>query len=88
MSRAAIRLHVDELVLEGVAPAERHRFADALQQELGDLLARPTPWPRDSRTMDAVDCGAARVKGASGFVAGAAESIYRGVVTAVAGTQR
>jgi len=36
---AAIELHVEELVLEGFAPAERHAVADAFERELSRLLA-------------------------------------------------
>lgn len=35
---AAIELHVEELVLEGFAPAERHAVADAFERELSRLL--------------------------------------------------
>ena len=35
----SINLHIEELVLHGFAPAERHRIAEAVQQELGNLLA-------------------------------------------------
>jgi hypothetical protein len=34
-----IELHVDELVLHGFPPGDKHRIADALQAELHRLLA-------------------------------------------------
>lgn len=34
-----IELHIEELVLEGFSPAERHRVADALESELRRRLA-------------------------------------------------
>jgi hypothetical protein len=35
-----IEVHIEELVLHGVAPAERHAVADALQRRLESLVAR------------------------------------------------
>jgi hypothetical protein len=35
---AAVRLHIEELVLHGFAPADRHAIGDAVQQELTRLL--------------------------------------------------
>jgi hypothetical protein len=37
---ARIELHVEELVLHGFAPGDKHRIADALQTELRQLLAQ------------------------------------------------
>jgi hypothetical protein len=34
-----IELHIDELVLHGIAPGDRHRVAGAVQQELTRLFA-------------------------------------------------
>lgn len=43
----SIELHVDELILEGFAPGDRHRIADAVAQELRlrlrDLRLPATP---------------------------------------------
>ena len=33
-----IHLHIEELVLHGFAPGDRHRIGDAVQQELARLL--------------------------------------------------
>jgi hypothetical protein len=42
--RPDIELHIEELVLEGFAPHERHRVAAAVEQHLARLLAeRDTP---------------------------------------------
>ena len=38
MNRGPIHLHIDELVLEGFDPSQRHQIADAVQQELARLL--------------------------------------------------
>jgi hypothetical protein len=37
--RPNIELHIEELVLEGFAPHERHRVAAAVEQHLAQLLA-------------------------------------------------
>jgi hypothetical protein len=79
--RAAIHLHIDELVLDGISAGERHRIADALRHELGGLLAQPAPWPAASRAVDVMKCGPARVTEPGGLGAGVAQSIYRGIVT-------
>lgn len=39
MRHAAIELNIDELVLDGFAPSERYRIADAVQSELARLLS-------------------------------------------------
>ncbi len=38
MKPAHIRLHIDELVLEGFEPGDRDRIAAAVEDELGRLL--------------------------------------------------
>lgn len=42
----SVELEVEELVLHGFPPADRHRIADALQRELTHLLTEqgPPPW--------------------------------------------
>lgn len=39
MRRPDIELHIDELVLHGFDPKDRHRIGDAVQSELARLLA-------------------------------------------------
>ncbi len=39
MKPARIELHIDELVLHGFAPSDRHAIGDAVQHELARLLA-------------------------------------------------
>jgi hypothetical protein len=41
MRRPRIELHIEELVLEGFAPADRHRIGDAVERHLALLLAGP-----------------------------------------------
>lgn len=55
-----IELHIEELVLEGFSPAERHRIADALESELRRRLAGPEFAPSSpgaGATVDALDAG-------------------------------
>lgn len=39
VSRTRVELHIEELVLEGFAPRDRHRIAHALERELGAALS-------------------------------------------------
>jgi hypothetical protein len=69
----AIELHVEELVLEGFAPAERHAVADAFERELSRLLAeRGLPSAREGAGGAAFDVDAGSVRIAPGTRAGAA----------------
>jgi hypothetical protein len=40
MTPRQIEIHIEELVLHGVDPADRHAVADAIQRELQALVAR------------------------------------------------
>lgn len=39
MRPRAVELHIEELVLHGFAPGDRHRIADAVERELARLFA-------------------------------------------------
>lgn len=39
MSRANINVHIEELVLHGVDPTDRHAIADAIQREIARTFA-------------------------------------------------
>jgi hypothetical protein len=56
----AIRLHIDELVLEGFAPGDRYAIADAVQSELTRLLGEmpETPFLPEARFLPTIDAGA------------------------------
>jgi hypothetical protein len=42
--QSPIHLHIEELVLHGFAPGDRHRIGDAMQRELARLLTeKQTP---------------------------------------------
>ena len=56
-AQPSIELHIEELVLHGFAPGDRHRIAEALQGELMHLLADPTmrgslATPRETARLD------------------------------------
>ena len=38
MTKPNIKLHIEELVLHGFAPSDRHAIADAVQRELAKLF--------------------------------------------------
>jgi hypothetical protein len=39
MKPRSVELHIEELVLHGFAPGDRHRIADAVERELARLFA-------------------------------------------------
>jgi hypothetical protein len=59
-----IELHIEELVLDGFEPADRHAVADALQSELARLLAtHGLPHAHAARLEGAqIDAGSVRLK--------------------------
>ena len=64
MRPTEIELHIDELVLEGFAHADRHAVADALQNELTRLLAASGLSPAQAAALGGaqLDAGTARLK--------------------------
>ena len=63
MNPAQVDVHIEELVLHGFAPADRHRIAEGLQRELAGLLAERAglpSWPERSE-FPHVDGGAIEV---------------------------
>lgn len=85
MSRTpAIELHVEELVLEGFAPAERHAVADAFERELTRLLTAHglAHTPPASSASAQVDAGSVRLSqrgGAQAAGAQIARAVYGGL---------
>lgn len=58
-----LTVRIEELVLHGFAPGDRHRIAEALEHELARLLTErgaPLTWPGDAGR-DAVDAGAFQI---------------------------
>ena len=78
-----IDLRIDEIVLHGFAPADRHRIGDAFQRELTRLLAAegvPPAWASGGPAAQ-VDAGAFTVApGARPEIVGAqvARAVYAG----------
>ncbi len=76
-----VRLHIEELVLHGFAPGDRHAIAEAIERELRGLLGS-TDLPRglaQPSSRAAVDGGSFDVpRGASAEVIGAqvAQTLY------------
>jgi hypothetical protein len=65
MSPARIELHIEELVLDGFAPQDRHRIAQAVARELEELLtvnSLPASPVRDL-TVERTDAGALHIPG-------------------------
>ncbi len=80
-SPSALELHIEELVLDGFAAADRYAVAEALEQELGRLLADqgvPEAW-RAGRGMERLAGGAfsaSLVRGSRQIGAQVARAVY------------
>lgn len=57
----SVRLHIDELVLDGVARRDATRVRSALERELARLLADRPVAPRAASSLS-IDAGPARVR--------------------------
>jgi hypothetical protein len=79
--RADVELHIDELVLHGFAARDRHRIAEAVKRELGQLIAQGDLAHRASPIqLDRVDAGSFRLDPAarpSHIGHSVAQSVYR-----------
>lgn len=79
-----VELHIEQLVLHGFAPSDRHRIGAAIQQELARLLAEQgiSPGLAQGKTIGQLDGGAFEIKaGTPPRVIGAhiAQAIYGGL---------
>lgn len=84
MKPRRITLHIEELVLHGVAPAARHIVAEAMQRELEQLLAvQGVPATLTSAAeVERIDAGtlsSATGAGPEGLGASAARAVFRGM---------
>ena len=78
MKPRVVRVRIEELVLEDVAPGDRYRVADAVQRELGRLLAdRGVPPLLGSRP--SVDAGSFPIGGRRALGVQVARAIYEGL---------
>jgi hypothetical protein len=79
-----VELRIDELVLHGVDPADRHRIGDAVERELTRLLARRPLSPTlaaggDIDRIEGVSRRLARRSSADTVGAAAARAIHEGM---------
>jgi len=73
-----VRIHIRELVLEGIAFGDRHRVADALQSELS-RLAMSRPAPTFAPSAENLDAGAFNVSRNVPLGAQVARQIFAGL---------
>ncbi len=83
--RPVIELHIEELVLHGFRPHDRHAIGDALELELTVLLSRPATLAAlsDGRELDRLDAGTVQLQAGAG-----ASTIGRQVASAIDGGLR
>ena len=79
-----VRLHIEELVLEGFPPGDRHRIAEAVQAELARLFADEgvPSGPASGESAPTLDGGTFPVApqaGPSRIGAQVAQAVYRGL---------
>jgi len=80
--QSPIEVYIEELVLHGFAPGDRYAVADAVQQELAQLLAAQGMSSELVGEHSAIDAGAFEVQlGERGAEVGAqvAQAVYRGL---------
>ena len=81
-----IELHIEELVLHGFAPGNRHEIADATREALVQLLTRQVLSPEAMVEHGTIDAGSFEViSGERGERIGAqvAQSVYQGLSQAM-----
>jgi len=63
-SQASVNLHIEELVLHGFSPGDRHGISEAVQAELARLLAQHGAPPKFkwNRQVDSIDAGTFRLR--------------------------
>jgi hypothetical protein len=83
-SQTSIELHIEELVLHGFSPRDRHSIAEAVQGELTRLLADPTMRASLAPTREIARLDAGSIQVAANSKPGAigaqvAQSFHRGL---------
>ena len=84
-SQPSVELHIDELVLHGFAPTERHAIGDTVESELRELLVKQQSLPLSlaNREIDRIDASEFEIaSGAAAPTSGrrVAEAINRALV--------
>jgi hypothetical protein len=76
-----VTLHIEQLVLHGFDPRDRHAFGDALHSELASLFGRDASAMHEPRAIERVDGGTVNVAGhrSPGVARAVAGAIHRGV---------
>ena len=78
MRPRVVRVHIRELVLEGVTPGDRYRVGDAVQHELARLLAEQGV-PGSIASASTLDAGSFQFGGARTMGPLIAQTIYSGM---------
>lgn len=82
MKRPRLELHIDDLVLHGIAPGQRHEIASAMEDELSRLLLEGGPGAAGSRSVPRLDAGTVTMPpGAAPSLVGRdiARAVHRGL---------
>lgn len=66
MTRANVELHIEELVLHGFAPGERHNISDAVERELERLFSEQGAPSQLSLSAEIVDLDGGSFEAAQG----------------------
>jgi len=84
----SIEVHIEELVLHGFDPHDRHAIMDAVQQELGRLLAERGVSAHAPLDVPRLDAGTIQLAGTRGGAAGAsiAQAVHSTLAPASAPT--
>ena len=61
-SHSDIHLHIEELVLHGFAPGDRHQIAEAVEQELVRLIAQQPLSAQKNISLERIDGGSFQMK--------------------------
>jgi len=59
----AVSIHIEQLVLHGFDPRDRHAIGDAVRGELETLFGRSPSLPSNSTNIDRLDAGSVNVEG-------------------------
>jgi hypothetical protein len=59
-----VKVHIEELVLQGFAPGDRHRISSAVESELARLIREggPRAWRQNPPALERIDGGAFKVE--------------------------
>jgi hypothetical protein len=60
--QADIHLQIEELVLHGFAPGDKHAIGEAVERELTRLISEQPLSPRENISSDRIDVGSFQIK--------------------------